>query len=166
MEIGVEAPLVLEELIQEVKEWEDPAVVTAAVVGAAQLVIPLPPPPLPPQPPLWPELGTIRRERAKQGNGVGEEKDREHREDLHPVVEIREMGAGLTAVKVALDARHLMLKMPYRTCSAGLIWTLGFCPTQAGDKHRSDKTRPGTLKNIKDKIKEDHHQLYQNTHLL
>lgn len=49
--IGVGAPLLFVALIQEVREWVEPAVVTAAVVGAAQLVMPLPPPPLP-QPPL------------------------------------------------------------------------------------------------------------------
>lgn len=102
----------------------------------------------------------------KLGNGVGEGKNREHREDLHPVVEIPEVGAGLTAVKVVLATRHLMLKLPYRTCSAGLIWTLGSCRTQAGAKHRSDKTQPGSLKNMEDKIKVDRHQLHRNTHLL
>ncbi len=93
----------------------------------------------------------------KLGNGVGEEMDREHREDLHPVVEIPEAGVDLAPVTVVLAARHLMLKLPYRTCSAGLIWTLGSCPTQAGGKHRSDKTRLGTLKNMVDKVKVDHH---------
>lgn len=71
-----------------------------------------------------------------------------------------------TAVTVVLAALHLMLKLPYRTCSAGLIWTLGSCPTQAGAKHKSDKTRPGTLKNMEDRVKVDHHQLHQNTQLL
>lgn len=82
------------------------------------------------------------------------------------MVEIPEAGVGLTAVTVVLATRHLMLKMPYRACSAGLIWTLGSCPTQAGAKHRSDKTRPGTLKNVEDRVKVDRHQLHQNTHLL
>lgn len=91
-------------------------------------------------------------------NGVGEEKDKENREDLHPVVEIPEAGAGLIAVTVVLATWHLMLKLPYRTCSAGLIWTLGSCPTQAGARHRSDKTQLGTLKNMEDKIKVDRHQ--------
>lgn len=50
--IGVGAPLVLVELIQEVREWVEPAAVTAAVVGAAQLETPLPPLHLPQQPPL------------------------------------------------------------------------------------------------------------------
>lgn len=93
----------------------------------------------------------------KPGNGVWEAKDREHREDPHPAVEIPETGAGLAAVRVVPAARHLMLKLPYRTCSAGLIWTLGFCQTQAGAKHRSDKIQPGTLKNKEDKTKVDHH---------
>lgn len=46
--IGVGTPLVLVALIQEAKEWAEPAAVTAAVVGAAQLAMPLPPPPQPP----------------------------------------------------------------------------------------------------------------------
>lgn len=101
-----------------------------------------------------------------QGNGVRVEKDREHREDLHPAVEIPEAGVGLTAVTVVLAAQHQMLKLPYRTCSAGLIWTPVSCPTQVGVKHRSDRTRPGTLKNMEDKVKVDHHQRHRNTNLL
>lgn len=85
-------------------------------------------------------------------------------EDLHPVVEIPETGAGLTVVTAILPAPHLMLKLPYRTCSAGLIWTLGSCPTQAGAKRRSDKTHPGTLK--EERVKVDRHQLHRNTHRL
>lgn len=82
------------------------------------------------------------------------------------MVEIPEAEAGLTAVTVVLAARHLVQKMPYRTCSAGLIWILGSCLTQAGARHRSDKTRPGTLKNTEDRVKVDCHQLHQNTPLL
>ena len=50
-----------------------------------------------------------------------EETDREHREDLHPAGEIPEAGADLAAVIIVLAAQHLMLKLPYRTCSTGLI---------------------------------------------
>lgn len=95
----------------------------------------------------------------KLENGEEEMKDREHKEDLHPAVGIPEVAAGLTAVRVVLAAWHLMQKLPYRTCSAGLILTLGSCRTQAGAKHKSVKTQPGTLKNMEDKIKVDHHHL-------
>lgn len=37
---------------------------------------------------------------------------RERGEDLHLVVEIPEMGAGLTVDTVVLPSLHLMLKMP------------------------------------------------------
>lgn len=50
--IGVEAPLALVELIQDVREWVEPAVVTAAVVEVAQQATPLLLPPLPQQLPL------------------------------------------------------------------------------------------------------------------
>lgn len=102
----------------------------------------------------------------KQGNGVGVEEDREHEEDLHPAVEIPEAEVSRTTVTVVLAARHPVLKVPYRTCSAGLIWTLGSYPTQAGAKHRSDRTRPGTWKITEDRVKVDRHQLHRNTHLL
>lgn len=75
-------------------------------------------------------------------------------------------GVEAAAVTVGLVAQLLTLTLPYRACSAGLIWTLGFCPTLAGDKHRSGKTQPGNLKNMGDKVKEDRHQLCQNNHHL
>lgn len=100
----------------------------------------------------------------KQGSGLGKEKDKEHEKDLHPAVEFPEVEVCLTAVVLA--GRHLILKLPYRTCSIGLIWTLGCCPTQVGAKHRSDKTQPGTLRSMQDRVKVDLHQLHQNTHLL
>lgn len=73
------------------------------------------------------------------------------------MVEIPGAGAGPAAVKVVPAARRLTLKLPYRTCSAGPIWTLGFCRTRAGAKHKSDKTQPGTSKNKEDKTKVDRH---------
>lgn len=51
MVIGVIAPLFVK-LIQAVREWVVPAVVTAAVAGAAQLAMHLPIPPHLQQPPL------------------------------------------------------------------------------------------------------------------
>lgn len=168
VEIGEGAPLLpLVELLQQARGSVESAAVTAAAVGAAQLetpLHPLPPPPLPqqqqPPPLLRLELGTIRKGRVKQGSGeVG---DREHREGPPPVAEIPEVGTGEVTV-VLLSTRHLTLKLPYRPCSAGPTWIPGSCPTRDGAKHRSDKTRPGTLRSTEGRVKVDRRQLQRST---
>lgn len=104
----------------------------------------------------------------KRGNGVGESEDREEGEGLRPAVGIQEAGVVLTAATVTgPTARHLTLKLPYRTCSVGLTWTHGSCLTRAGGRPRSDKTQPGTLKQVEEEVEGDrHHQLHPNTHRL
>ncbi|KAK5880892.1 hypothetical protein CesoFtcFv8_021753 [Champsocephalus esox] len=167
VEIGEGAPLLpLVELLQQARLSVESAAVTAAAVGAAQLetpLHPLPPPPLPQQqqpPPLRLELGTIRKGRVKQGSGeVG---DREHREGPPLVAEIPEVGTGEVTV-VLLSTLHLTLKLPYRPCSAGPTWIPGSCPTRDGAKHRSDKTRPGTLRSMEGRVKVDRRQLQRST---
>lgn len=117
--------------------------------------------PHPQQPPPQLEPGTIRKKRVKLGSGVVLWENLELVEDLHPVVEFQEVEAA-----VVLAGRHPTLKLPYRVCSIVLIWTHESFPTQAGAKLRSDKTSPGTLMSMLDKVKGCLHQLHLNIHLL
>lgn len=92
-----------------------------------------------------------------------EEEGREEEEDLHPAVGPPKLEVGATAVIASgPNARRLMLKLPYRACSAGPIWTRGSCPTRAGARPRSDRTRPGSWKEKEEEAEAGHHQLHPN----